>query len=204
LDEKIKFFDKYASDWDNRHTHREYDAIKDIFSRRVRLPIGSRVLDVGAGTGIIIQFFQEQNIHNLVAIDLSQRMANQFKIKHPNIPIVRGDYCFNPFRDNTFDIIIIFNAFPHFKNPELVFSISFNMLKTNGILIIAHSMTREELNVHHGVGKAGIFSQDILISDQQFQALYKDNGFTNIQVDNTRYFFSYGNKNEKNNNHPES
>ena len=79
MDEKIKFFDKYARNWDNHHTHREYDVIKDIFSRRVRLPIESRVLDVGAGTGIIIPFLQEQNINNLVAIDISQRMANQVK-----------------------------------------------------------------------------------------------------------------------------
>ena len=197
MDEKVKFFDKYARDWDNYHTHREYDVIKDVFSRRVRLPIESRVLDVGAGTGIIIPFLQEQNINSLVAIDISQSMAHQFKIKHPNVPIFRVDYCYHPFRDHTFDIIIIFNAFPHFKNPALVFANSFSLLKTNGNLIISHSMTREELNAHHGVGKAGIFSQDILISDQQFQQLYQDNGFSDIQVDNSNYFFSCGNKKRK-------
>ncbi|MBQ6335293.1 MAG: hypothetical protein IJI46_09515 [Erysipelotrichaceae bacterium] len=48
-----------------------------------------------------------------------------------------------------FDCIIIYNAFPHFFDPQGLITNLVNSLNKGGSLTIAHGMSRERLNMHH-------------------------------------------------------
>ena len=104
-----------------------------------------------------------------------------------------GNYEERLFPAGMFSKIVIFNAFPHFENEKAVFENSYFYLKPGGRLYVAHSMNREQLDEHHS--KAGMEVQDhVLIPDKEFRKLYAEAGFSDILVENKKYFFSVGAK----------
>lgn len=44
---------------------------------------GSRVIDVGAGTGCLIPHFQSQGVRDILAIDLSPKMLEELQVRYP-------------------------------------------------------------------------------------------------------------------------
>jgi demethylmenaquinone methyltransferase/2-methoxy-6-polyprenyl-1,4-benzoquinol methylase len=75
-------------------------------------------------------------------------MVKIAKGKFPETEIICGDaeeYHF----DKKFDIITIYNAFPHFPNPEKLIENLIGYLNDNGRISIAHSMSRTEIQSHH-------------------------------------------------------
>ena len=64
-----------------------------------------------------------------------------------------------------FDCCVIYNAFPHFSDPEQLFLNLASQLVKGGRLTIAHSMSRERLDVHHQ-GKASKVSKGLIHEDE--------------------------------------
>ena len=79
---------------------------------------------------------------------------------------------------------MIYNAFPHFPNPEKLIKNLAELLKENGRISIAHSMSREEIQSRHQKRAANVslelptaevlaeilrpyFNIDIIISDNE-------------------------------------
>ncbi len=185
---KIDFFNERAEAWDAGHSDREFKSIEQILNRS-NLQKSDIVLDVAGGTGILAPYFLKIGIEKFYAIEISLEMSKMYKKNFPAQEVIYGDYQVFDFKKQMFDKIYIFNAFPHFNNYKLVFDRSFSLLKPGGMLIIAHSMNRNELNAHHL--KAGrIVENDILISNKKFLELYKLSGFQNIVVENDKYFYS--------------
>lgn len=82
-----------------------------------------KVLDVGCGTGLLIEFILNSEIYNenlkcnFVAIDISWNMLLEFKSKlfrlkdKANISLMLSDIENLPFRDNLFNLIFSFTSF---------------------------------------------------------------------------------------------
>ena len=51
--------------------------------------------------------------------------------------------------DNQFDAAVIFNAFPHIVNPELLVKKVASVLNTNGTFTIAHGSSRKDIDECH-------------------------------------------------------
>lgn len=186
----IDFFDAHAHTWDSHIKKKDRDAIVKILARSGFKP-EDNVLDVGTGTGVLVPFFHDFGVKNITAIDFSPEMCRIFTEKFPGIKIITGDYTEKHFQNDAFDKIMIFNAFPHFKDPKAVFDNSFNYLKKNGMLIIAHSMNRTELNAHHS-NCAKIVKNDMLVSDDEFKKHFHRVGLTQITVEDDKYFYASG------------
>lgn len=147
--EIAEFFDSFAESWDKdiiKH-ERKIKKILDV----AEVTQNKKVLDVGCGTGVLIPDYIERNVAKCIAIDISANMIRiaESKFKNfKNIGFIHADAENFEFKEK-FDCIIIYNAFPHFINRDILFDNLAKHLNDNGRITIAHSMSRDALIKHH-------------------------------------------------------
>lgn len=144
----IKFFDMYAADWDAQMVRD--DKIIETILDNAGVKAGSRVLDVACGTGVLIPDYLARGVESVTAIDISPEMVKiaQGKFNQPNIRIMCGDVMAADIGGD-YDAIVIYNAFPHFAEPDKLVEILSDKLKKGGRLTVAHGMSRERIDAHH-------------------------------------------------------
>lgn len=158
--EVIEFFDQLAPQWDDDMI-RDDKIIHKILDK-ARVCPGKDILDVACGTGVLIPDYLARNVRSLVAIDISAEMVGiaRKKFSQENVKIICGDVETEAF-EHKFDCIVVYNAFPHFPEPEKLIKILISHLNPGGTLTIAHGMSREKINQHHS-GSAGKVSIELM------------------------------------------
>lgn len=145
--ETIKqFFNGFASVWDD-----EPIADKKIINTildNAKVDKSIDILDVGCGTGVLFPFYLARNVKSITAVDLSPEMVKIAKSKFPQADVICGDAETISF-DKKFDVVMIYNAFPHFPDPEKLIENLSKHLKDGGRLSIAHGMSKKELDDIH-------------------------------------------------------
>lgn len=145
--EHIKnFFDDIASNWDKEPICDKKTL--QIILNNSGVTDGTNVLDVGCGTGVLFPYYLERNISSLTAVDLSAEMVKIAKSKCPTANIICGDAENIKFLQE-FDVVMIYNAFPHFPNPEKLIENLSKSLKSGGKFSVAHGMSKAELDEIH-------------------------------------------------------
>jgi ubiquinone/menaquinone biosynthesis C-methylase UbiE/uncharacterized membrane protein len=149
--EQAAFFDKLAKNWDEKGKN-ENEKISSIFAN-VALKEGDEVLDVACGTGVIDDYLLSKGTR-IVGLDVSASMLQLAKEHHdnPNISYVQGDF-YSYLDERKYDVIVCYNAYPHFADKDAFAAKAASLLKKGGHLYILHSMGRKELNEIHGCGK---------------------------------------------------
>lgn len=142
----ITFFDRHAASWDAELIRSE-DVIRTILDHAQVRP-GIRVLDVACGTGVLFPDYLARGVTDLTAIDISPQMVKIAKEKFPQVRVICGDVEETAF-EAPFDLIMLYNAFPHFPEPERLVKTLSGLLKPGGRLSIAHGMSREAIEAHH-------------------------------------------------------
>lgn len=161
----IEFFDSCAPEWDSNMVRNEAVIRKILDNAKVEE--GKDVLDVACGTGVLFQDYIKRNVKSLTGIDISPKMAEIAKSKFSgeNISVVCGDVEEISF-DKKFDAVVVYNAFPHFKNPERLIAKLSTLVKRGGTVTVAHGMSRKMLEKHHsGAARKvsiGLISEDEL------------------------------------------
>ncbi len=147
----IRFFDSLANEWDEE-TGTEDNAIINAILDNVSVSNGDDVLDVGCGTGRLFPYYLRRDISSITGIDISSGMIEVAIRKHPQekIALICDDASEHPF-NQCFDRIVIFNAFPHFVDPEQMIKNLSEYLNEEGTLTIAHDASREEINRRHSM-----------------------------------------------------
>lgn len=140
------FFDRLASNWD-KDNHLPPASLLS----RIGIQKGERVLDVACGSGIITEELQKQSGEPVLGIDISIEMIRSAERKYQgneNVSFLKADFC--QYRaPKPFDVIVIYNAFPHFADVEALKESLLANLKKGGRVAILHSLSREELSHHH-------------------------------------------------------
>ncbi len=142
----IDFFDNLAEGWDAEQIPK--DAIIEKILDNGGVEPCKDILDIACGTGTLFPFYSRRNVKSVTGIDISPQMVKIGKQKFPEAKMICSDaeeYHF----DASFDIIMIYNAFPHFPNPEKLIKNLTRYLKENGRISVAHSMSREEIQSRH-------------------------------------------------------
>ena len=142
----VEFFDRLAPQWDADMIR--YD---DIISKILdvgNVKPGADVLDVACGTGVLFPDYLARNVASLTAIDISPEMAKIAQNKFPDVHVICGDVETTNF-GKKFDCIMVYNAFPHFPDPENLIRILSDLLKPGGTLTVAHGMSRAQIDHHH-------------------------------------------------------
>jgi len=144
----IRFFDHLAPHWDGDMI-RDDGIIEKILDGAGVRP-GIHVLDVACGTGVVIPDYLRRNAASVTAVDISPEMAKIARQKFPqkNVSVLCGDIEEVPL-DRKFDCIMVYNAFPHFPEPEKLIATLVSHLAPGGTLTVAHGMSRAKIDSHH-------------------------------------------------------
>ncbi len=144
-----QFFDRLAPRWDE-----DQDCtteVKRALLEKVGTKKGVRVLDVACGTGAITQELHDLTGEKVLGIDLSGEMIKEAKRKFKDCDwaeFEKADFLRYE-SEQRYDIIAIYNAYPHFMDVEALKNKAYSLLSDGGKLAIIHSIGRKCLNSHH-------------------------------------------------------
>lgn len=152
------FFDRLAPTWDAEMIRNENAISYILDAAGVRK--GVNVLDVACGTGVLFGDYLKRGVGSITAIDISPEMTAIARAKYPQVKVICGDAEKTAFTE-AFDVIMVYNAFPHFPSPEGLISALAGALKPGGRLTVAHGMSRQAIIDHHS-GSAASVSLELL------------------------------------------
>ena len=160
------FFDRCAPWWDDDMIRSE-DLLSTILTLG-GIREGIDVLDVACGTGVLFPDYLSRKVASVTGIDISPEMARIAQGKVPEVRVICGDVEETEF-DRQFDAVMVYNAFPHFPEPERLIRRLASLTKPGGRLTVAHGMSRAALTDHHK--RASQVSIDLL-HEQELAALF--------------------------------
>ena len=145
----IAYFDSRAELWDAEMIKKDH--IIETILDNVKASAGMDILDVACGTGVMFPYYLKRDIRSITAIDISPKMADIAAEKYrqePRVNVICGDVEELSF-DRKFDLIVIYNAFPHFPEPERLIAALSALLNPGGRLTVAHGASRETIDSYH-------------------------------------------------------
>ena len=189
--EVIRFFDRLAPGWDAEMI-RSDEIIRTILDN-AGVSAGKDVLDVACGTGVLIPDYLARSVGSVTAIDISPKMAAIAREKFPQekVAVLCGDVEETDF-DRLFDCIVVYNAFPHFPDPERLIGTLSALLNPGGTLTVAHGMSREKIDAHHH--GAAMHVSNGLMSAEDLAAIFAKHLRVNAVVSDERMYQVVGEK----------
>ena len=159
------YFAAHAEEWDCiRSLHVADSEVEAKIAQILHsAPLG-RVLDVGTGTGRIVELFAE-SASRFVALDNSPEMLRLARAKIANfsadiaskVEIKLGDFNMLPVGDGEFDTVIFHQVLHYAQDPEAVIAEAIRTVAQDGRLVIvdfaAHD--HEELRTVHAHARLG-------------------------------------------------
>jgi ubiquinone/menaquinone biosynthesis C-methylase UbiE len=172
-------FDALASRWDDMRPATGQD---EAVERGLTLvgPIEDRVVvDVGCGTGLLEGHLLRQiESGHIIAVDSSPEMVVRARSKHGDgrVEWQCADVLDVSIASASVDIVLCYNTWPHFDDPEAVLREFARWLRPRGMALLWHDIGRERLaTVHAGAG--GPIAADCLPPVSDLSALFGQLGF---------------------------
>ncbi len=186
----IKQFNAWAKDYDKKF-HLPFYLFNKTVLNFINPKSGSIILDVGCGTGILLNqlFLLNKNLQ-LYGLDISSEMIKIAKNKLKEVEIKKGSASNLPYKNNIFDYVFCANSFHHYLNSEQSLKEMFRVLKPKGKLILfdpfSNGLSRKYLNriinVLFHEGDTKIYSQ------QEMWRMFEKVGFIDIEQ-KQRWFY---------------
>jgi SAM-dependent methyltransferase len=104
------------------------------------IPPGSRVLEIGCGLGDLLASLARSNggAPGAVGIDISGRMIELARIRHPSLDLRVGDVERDPLPEGPFDVIVFSDAVGHLDDVERAFERVRGCLAPGGRVIVTY------------------------------------------------------------------
>jgi ubiquinone/menaquinone biosynthesis C-methylase UbiE len=129
---EIAFFDGHAADDDYDVFAPQASArLIDQFVRLSGLAPHARVVDLGCGSGTFTQLLQRAG-YDCVGLDISGKLVEVGRRKHPGIEFLQGDIEHLPFADASFDGVLLSGVVHHFPDPSRCAAEVFRILRPQG------------------------------------------------------------------------
>lgn len=151
---EIDFFDRLAPTWDENEVRSTPERVRSILGK---LPIseGSRVLDLGTGTGVLAPYLSEMvgPKGKVVGLDLSEGMLSRAisKFGHlPNVEFLKIDFEEEQIQGE-YDVVLLYSVYPHLHSPRDTFEWLFRMnMSAEGCIVVAFPSDENFINnIHH-------------------------------------------------------
>ena len=136
-----KHFDAQAAEYDQRNTYYYSQngkiSCRDI-AEQIRAYSYESLLDVGCGTGFLIDNLTKQKPARYCGVDLSDemiRMAQKKQIEGAEFVVSSAEKL--PYPDESFDIVTCSQSFHHYPYPEAAMREAKRVLKPGGLYILS-------------------------------------------------------------------
>jgi ubiquinone/menaquinone biosynthesis C-methylase UbiE len=182
---KSNFFSDISISWEDQHAGREEMERLRLFSGHFRLQPGERILDAGCGSGRLIPLICDKIGPNgsLVELDFAAGMLDigRHKPNGGNVTFILGDAHAMPLPSKDFDKVIALALLPHLDDKAAALREFYRVLKSGGLLVIAHQMGREALDRLHGQSSDPV-RRDLLPKKPILKSLLAEAGFSGVEI----------------------
>jgi len=145
-----EYFNRLAPEWDDRMTDDP-----EFRQHLIQFGVspGDYVLDIGAGTGRmtkhLIGLVGDEGL--VIAEDIAEAMLLEGKRRLGNHTQhwLCDDVKALAIKDETFDKVLCFSAFPHFTHPKKALAEMHRVLRHGGKLLILHTASSLQINAFH-------------------------------------------------------
>jgi ubiquinone/menaquinone biosynthesis C-methylase UbiE len=129
---EIAFFDGHAAadDYDV-FTPQASTRLAEAFVNLTGLKPGARVIDLGCGSGTFTALLARAG-YDCVGLDISAKLLEVGRRKHPQIEFVAGDIEHLPFPAESFDGALLSGVVHHFPDPSPCAKETFRLLRPRG------------------------------------------------------------------------
>jgi len=177
------YFDGKADIWDEKIAEKDMAKLQNM-ADNLDIEPGSKVLDVGTGTGIFVPFLLKKvgKKGKLVCLDYSEKMLEKAREKKfwGNIEYVRSDVTSTKFEDGVFDAVVCYSSFPHFSDKHRALREIQRILKRGGELFICHTSSRTAINgIHNHIPE---LAGDLIPDRHEMLHLLASAGFGKIEI----------------------
>lgn len=182
----INFFNECACHWDENMIRND-DVINTILDN-AGVCEGKDILDVACGTGVLFPDYISRNAASVTGIDISPKMAEIAEKKFSkmdNIRVICGDVE-EMKNDRLYDCIMVYNAFPHFPDPDALIKKLSSMVKPGAAVTVAHGMSRKAIDKHHS-GSAHKVSKG-LMSEDDLAAIFEKYLKVTVKISNDNMY----------------
>ena len=136
-----RHFDAQAKEYDEKETV-YYSKFPKVSCRDVAKKLENHnyenLLDVGCGTGFLIELLKKQKDAQYHGLDLSPEMIKVSKSKFDeSVNLVVGTADALPYDDNSFDVVCCVQSFHHYPYPEKAMEEAYRVLKPGGLYILS-------------------------------------------------------------------
>lgn len=190
--EVAAYFDERAQSWDAEL--RRNDAVIGMILDNAGVSAGKSVLDVACGTGVLIPDYLDRAVASVLAVDISEEMTKICADKFADREEVTVLCCDAEElkTDRKFDCIMIYNAFPHFPDPEKTLRNLSGLLAPGGTLTVAHGFGRKVIDSCHQ-GSAHHVSRGVM-PVEELTALFEKTLKVTVQISDDRMYQVTGKK----------
>lgn len=114
-----RFYPDHGDNWDDHALKARVDQV---------LEARSKVLDLGAGSGLLEFMDMRDSLRTVIGIDVDAAISRNSLVDHA----VRGSGDRIPFKDATFDLVVSNNVLEHLEEPDATFLEIERVLKPDG------------------------------------------------------------------------
>jgi len=147
-----EYFDALAPCWDTLPAPPDAGEKVRRFVERAVPPAAACVLDIGSGTGLLLEHLKSARpgLRAVVEVDLAEAMLREARAKAPcRASFVCADAARLPLAGASFDAVLCFGVLPHIHDLDAACRGFLAVLKPGGVLAVGHMMDSATLNGFH-------------------------------------------------------
>ena len=192
-----EYFNQLAGKWDVMTAAETRSRLPRMIDDLAIKP-GDTILDVGSGTGILLSLLHHAagDGGRIVSLDIAEEMLKQAKHNghDKNINYIHADVAAIPLASETFDLVICYSCFPHFRDKPRALVEMTRVLRNSGRLAILHTASRHEINsLHKSIG--AVIENDTIPDEAAMRDMLAASGLKHIQVrDETHRYLAMAHK----------
>lgn len=155
-----------------------------------RIEKGDKVLDVGTGAGVLIEYMIPHHPAEIHGSDLAEKMLERVHEKYPRVITHLGDIVDLRLPDGSMDAVFINGCFSNIMDKEGTLENLHRMLREGGRLVISHPLGREFILELMEVTP---YPLDPLPDKNEAEAMFERHGFfMQTYTDEPQFFLTVG------------